>query len=318
MKLSLVLGVAALSALSFGPVFAAEWPERPVTLIVGYVPGGPSDVGARYLANKLEERLGQSVIVENVPGAGGAVSLERMLRAEPDGYTLYFQALGPMNTVLLPQLSANAVDQMAAVAPVWTISNAWFASAAQPFQTMPEMLDWAQANPGELNIGQSIPSAAIVISMLLHSSGTEAEIIPYKGGGEVFQGLISGEVQAVYDSIGQYVGSIKEGLVRPLMFAGKTRHPSLPDVPTAIEAGFPELSDSVTLGIWAPKGVSNVIVEEVNAAVNEVLALPETVAYFGNLGAQVLPGSAQDLQAVAGAEVTFWEKAAATIGYKPQ
>jgi tripartite-type tricarboxylate transporter receptor subunit TctC len=292
---------------------AQSYPTKPITIVVGYGAGGTTDTGVRHLAQKLAPVLGVPVIVENMPGASGNIALENVVNASPDGYRLLVHSVGIMNKVLLPELPYEGIDKLQPVAPVWQYTATWFAGSSAPFNDMKGLVAYGKQHPGELNFAQLSTGAGLVIGKLLKDQGIEAAIIPYKGTSDSFQAMLSGEVQISLDGLNQYLGAIKEGKVKALMYNGLERHPLLPSTPSASEQGLADLSYQVNMGMFSPVGVPAEAVRKLNAAVNEVLKMQATSDVFSRIGSRPLPGPAEVIDKVTRDEIGFWNATAKAV-----
>jgi tripartite-type tricarboxylate transporter receptor subunit TctC len=281
-----------------GPAHAAEpaWPAKPIRLVVSYPPGGTTDIYGRLLAQSLQKVLGQSVVVDNRAGAGGAIGLNDVAKAAPDGYTLGL-GLGAMAIMpsLYKSLPFDVVRDFSPVSLIMTTQNVVIVPASSPMHSMKDLLAFAKANPGKLNYASSGLGATPHLSMelLKTRAGVAIEHIPYKGDTPAMTDLLAGRVQMYSTTIGGVLQHIRAGRVRALAVTGKTRASVLPEVPTMEEAGLPDYEIVSWYGVIAPAQTPPAIIERLNAAVVEVMSDPavnEQVIASGAKPATSTPG----------------------------
>ena len=302
--------LAAIAALicAVAPLRAETYPSRPIKLITPFPPGGPVDVMARLVAQRLTQNFG-TVIVDNRPGAGGTIGSRGAAAAEPDGYTLLF---GSSTTLAAsPALYQNiGYDPIKSFTPVAMISSVPFAivvSPKLPVHSVQDLIAYAKQHPGKLNYGA--PTGALphlTGEMFKTAAGVDIVHVPYKGAAMAMTDLIAGQVEVAFEPYSVLLGHISEGSVRALAVAGETRSPDLPDVPTMIESGYPGVVSVSWSAIVAPAGTPVEIVARLNAAVNAVIGAPETRATLAKLGATPKPGTPGDLGAYIAAETPKW------------
>jgi len=277
---------AALSAMDAAP--AQPYPNRPIRLIAPFPPGGPVDVMARLVAQRLSTTLGQ-VIVENRPGAGSTIGAKSVAQADPDGYTLLLAssaslAIGP---ALFNNIGYDPLTSFVPIAMVSSVPYVMVAATKSPFKNVPEMLAYAKANPGKLNFGVPNGAPPHVLALSFKAlTGADIVIVPYKGAATVITDLIGGQIDAGFETTSVMFSHLHEGKVRGLAVVRETRQPELPDVPTMIESGVPKLVGSSWTGIMAPAGTPPEIVNRLRAAIIEGLKSPDMVDKFKKLGAE--------------------------------
>jgi len=277
-----MLGAAFLLAASLGAGAAqAEqgWPTKPVTIIVPFAPGGGTDIGTRIVANKLSQLWGQSVIIENRGGAGGNVGLELAARAKPDGYTLFTGNVGTqsINPTLYRKLNYNpdtaftAIGQFAELPFVLVVTN------SLPVKNAQDLVALAKAQPDQLNYASSGNGGSPHLSAETFkiATGTKIVHVPYKGGGAAMADLISGNVQMLFASVLETSGHVKAGKLRALAITTKYRVAALPDVPTLEESGINGAESGSWLGLLAPTGVPQTVIDKVSTDIQAVVAMPE-------------------------------------------
>src|SRR6478736_5064246 len=274
----------ARSALAFGFVAAvvaapqgraAEYPTRPIKLIVPYAAGGPTDVLGRMVGEYLSRDLKQPVVVENKAGAQGAIGAEAAARSDPDGYTLLFTAasLFVLNPVLYKKLSYDPVKDFRMLALITDLPVVMEVHPSVPAKTVAEFVAYAKQNPGKLNFGSAGTGGTIHLAgeMFKQMAGVDLVHVPYKGAGPALTDLISGNIQLMFDTLGTALPPVKGGLLRPLAVSSAQRIADLPDVPTMAESGYPDYAVSVWYGVAALSKVPDEIVQKVKASLDRAL-----------------------------------------------
>ncbi len=281
--------VAALGALPAARTWAqAGYPARPIHIIVPFTPGGSTDILARAIGQALTESWRQQVIVENKPGAGGAIGAEAAAKASPDGYTLFMGHIGTLavNPTLYAKLPYDAVADFAPVALVAMVPNVLVVNPAIPARSVAELIALAQAKPGGLSCssGGSGSAAHLAIEYFKLATGTDILHVPYKGQGEAVTGVVGGQVDLVFSSIGAIGPHVKNGKMRPFAIASAKRFAGTPDVPTFAESGFPGVEIAAWLGLLMPSGTPPEIVARVNREVSKAMEDAEVRARMARLG----------------------------------
>ena len=315
--LQLAAGAAVLPATS-GIARAQAYPARPVRLVIGYTPGGSADLTARLMGQWLSEKLGQSFIIENRPGGGTNIATEAVVRAPPDGYTLLLVApANAINATLYEKLNFDFLRDMDPVAAIIRFPNVVVVHPSLPINSIPELIAYAKANPGKLNMASSGNGSTIHMSGELFKmmTGIDMVHVPYRGGAPAITDLISGQVQVMFDNIPTCAEHVKSGKLRGLAVTSTTRSDVLPDLPTVADF-LPGYEASAWYGLAAPKGTPREIVETLNKAVNAVLADPVAKARFAEVGAILLPGSAADFGKLLADETEKWGKVVKFAGAK--
>ncbi|QDW39771.1 tripartite tricarboxylate transporter substrate binding protein [Bradyrhizobium sp. KBS0727] len=315
--LQLAAGAAALPVTS-GVAGAQTYPARPVRLVIGYTPGGSADLTARLMGQWLSERLGQSFVIENRPGGGTNIATEAVVRAAPDGYTLLLVApANAINATLYDKLNFDFLRDTEPVAGIIRFPNVVVVNPALPIHSIPELIAYAKANPGKLNMASSGNGSTIHMSGELFKmlTGINMVHVPYRGGAPALTDLIAGQVQVMFDNIPTCAEHVKSGKLRGLAVTSTTRSEVLPDLPVVADF-LPGYEASAWYGIAAPKGTPPEIIERLNKAVNEVLADPKAKARFAELGAFLLPGSAVDFGKLLENETDKWGKVVRFAGAK--
>ena len=315
--LHLAAATAALPALS-RIASAQTYPTRPVRLIIGYPPGGSADLTARLMGQWLSERLGQPVIIESRPGGGTNIATEAVVRAPADGYTLLLVApANAINASLYDKLNFNFIRDIAPVAGIIRFPNVVVVNPSLPVKTIPELIAYAKANPGKLNMASSGNGSTIHVSGELFKmmTGINMVHVPYRGGAPALTDMISGQVQVMFDNVPTSIEFIRVGKLRPLAVTTATRSEVLPDLPTVADF-VPGYEASAWYGVGAPKGTPDEIVLKLNREINAILADPKAKARLAELGASLLPGSPADFARLLADETEKWGKVVKFSGAK--
>src|SRR5690242_436821 len=308
--LRLVAAFACLTALAAASARAADYPTHSVRIIVGYPPGGSTDIVARLIGNWLSQRLGQQFIVENKPGAGNNLGTEQVVKAAPDGYTLLLvNPANAINTSLYKKLNFNFLRDIDPVASVIQVPNVMEVNPSVPAETVPEFIAYVKANPDKVNIASSGNGTSIHLSGELFKmmTGTKMTHVPYKGSAPMLTDLLAGQVQVTFDNLPSSIGHIKAGKLRALAVTTATRSPELPDVPTVAET-VPGYEASAFFGFGVPHGTPKEIVDLLNKQINLALQDKEMQAKLKDLGGLPVPGSPADFGKFLAAETAKWEK----------
>jgi tripartite-type tricarboxylate transporter receptor subunit TctC len=311
--------VALCIALSPLMAMAQDYPSRPVRLITGS-PGSTSDISARFVAQKLAERWGQQVVVDNRPGAGGIIGTEIGAVAAPDGYTLTVGHIGTHASAqfLFKKLPYDPVKDFA---PISLMTNSGIALAVHPsvpVKDLREFVAYAKAKAGGVNYGSAGGGTSSQLSGELFNQMTGAKLvhIPYKGAGFALTALVSGETQAAFLSTTTIAVQAKAGKVKPLAVLSAKRFSASPEIPSAVEAGFPGLDSSVWFGLFAPARTPRAIVTKVNRDVVAALQLPEARAALLAQGAESVPTTPEEFGAFLKSEIAKWGKVIKEAGIK--
>jgi tripartite-type tricarboxylate transporter receptor subunit TctC len=315
--LHLAAGAAVLPAVS--KIAAAEtYPTRPIRLIVGYTPGGSADLTARLMGQWLSERLGQSFVVENRPGGGTNIATEAAVRSPPDGYTFLLAApANAVNATLYDKLNFNFLRDTEPVAGIIRFPNVVVVNPSLPIRSIPELIAYAKANPGKLNMASSGNGSTIHMSGELFKmlAGIDMVHVPYRGGAPALTDLIAGQVHVMFDNIPTCAEHVKSGKLRGLAVTSTTRSPVLPDLPTVADF-LPSYEASAWYGFAAPKNTPIEIIDRLNKETNAVLADTTAKARFADLGAFLLPGSAADFGKFLADETEKWGRVVKFSGAK--
>jgi tripartite-type tricarboxylate transporter receptor subunit TctC len=309
----------ALSAVGLPAV--AQYPAKPVKLIVPFPPGGPTDVVGRVIAQQLTQTLGQPVVVENRAGASGTMGVEAAAKSPPDGYTL---ALGTTGTLAsAPGLYANlGYDPLKSFSPISLLIRAPFlvvVHASVPAASLRELIEFAKSKPGQLHFGSGGNGHPLHIAgeMFKDAAGVELVHVPYKGTGPVVVDLLAGRTQIIFEQPAALLAHIRGGKLRALAVAAGQRISQLPDVPTASEAGLPGYEVSVWFGLVAPRGIPAEVTKRLNAEVLKALATKEVRDIFAAQALEPLGSSPEEFSAHIAAEAEKWSRTIRASGVKP-
>jgi tripartite-type tricarboxylate transporter receptor subunit TctC len=309
-KLTAVFAGVVSAIILSSAVPAADYPSRPVTIMVAFTPGGPSDVLSRLIARRLQEILHQPFIVENRPGAGGNIAAEQVKNADPDGYTLLMGNNGILatNAALYKKLSYDAQKDFAPISLVGTQPNILVVNPSVPANSMAELIALAKASPGALNFASSGHGAAAHLAGELFK--TEAKInivhVAYKGAAPALQDVIAGHVQMMFATAASVIGLIKNEKVRALAVTTLKRTALLPDLPTVDELGLKGFDATTWHGLVAPAGTPKDIIEMLNIATTEALKDPTTQKALLDLGVDVIGSSPKEFEDYIKAEIPKW------------
>jgi len=303
--------IAALGVLAAAPAQSQSYPSRPVTIVVPLGAGGGSDLLARLVAQKLEQRLGRSFVIENRPGGGTTLAAVLVARAKPDGHTLMQATSSTMaiNVTLQKKLAYDPVKDFEPVALLTASPFVLTVSADSPVKSVADLIALAKAQPGELNYGSAGPGTMHHLSteLMLSLTGTRMQHVPYKATPQVLTDLLAGRVQVLFGDGPSVVPQIREGKLRALAVSTAKRSPATPDVPTMQEAGIAGFESAAWQMIVAPAGTSSDIVSLLNKAVRAIFSEPEVTQELANrgMGPQVT-GSPEQLRDYVKAEIVRW------------
>jgi tripartite-type tricarboxylate transporter receptor subunit TctC len=289
-----ILGASAAAPLGLPAVAHAQgaggaWaPSRPMRIVVGFTPAGTTDIAARLIADPLGQALGQQVVVENRPGAGGNIGSQVVAQAEPDGHTLLMQTIsgGAINYSLYGARMPIKPEDLTAVALMMRVPNAIFCTPSLPVRTLRELVAYAKANPGKLNIGSSGAGTSLHMTgeLLKLEAGIDMLHVPYRGAGPMLQEAIAGRVEVAVDNLPSVIGHLREGRLRPLAVTTKERTPAMPDVPTTAEEGLPGVEATAWFGLQAPARTPRPVIQRISDEVNKIIKTPDMQKKLGDLG----------------------------------
>ena len=299
---------------------ALNYPTHPLRIVVGFPPGGPTDILARLIGQSLSERLKQPVVVENRPGAGGNPGVETVVRAEPDGHTLLLIGVNnAINTTLYERLSFSFVRDIAPVASLIRVPMVLEVNPSVPVRTVPEFIAYAKDNPGKLNmasagIGSPQQVAGELFKMM---TGVDLVHVPYRGTAPALIGLIAGQTQVIFDTTPVSIGYIQSGQIRPLAVTTTSRADLLPDLPT-LNDFVPGYEASAWYGVGAPANTPAEIVDTLNREINAAITEPGLKAQLANMGGTALVGSPADFRRLIVDETEKWGKVVKISGARAE
>ena len=319
--LCLSLGLAALTGAAtvpFGSAMAADYPSRPIKWVVGYPPGGATDIIARLIGQRLQEKLGQTVVIENKPGAGNNIATESVIKADPDGYTLLLvNPANYINTSLYANLKFNVPSDIAPVASFNRVPNVMTLNKDVPAKTVAEFIAYVKANPGKVNLASSGNGTSVHLSgeMFMAMTGAKMQHVPYRGAALALTDLIGGQVQVIFDNMPSVIQHIKSGAVKGIAVTTTTRSELLPDTPTVADT-VPGYEASALFGMGAPKDTPKEIIAKLNATINEILAEPAIKTKLIELGGEPLIQTPEQFGKDIVAETEKWKKVVEGAGLK--
>jgi tripartite-type tricarboxylate transporter receptor subunit TctC len=311
--------VFAIGALVMGRVDAQEYPSRPVRVVVPFSPGGAVDGPMRLIAQQLSKRLGQSVFVENKPGAGATIGSEFVAKAPPDGYTLLLASqTNAISATLYPHLGFDPIDDFAPISLIGREPGVVVVNPALPVKTLQELITYAKARPGQIDYASSGNGSGqhLFAALLCSMTGMKLNHIPYRGSGQATSDLIGGQVSLSIPGMAGMLGHIQAGKLRALAVTGSKRAPQLPDVPTVAEAGVPGYVAYVWLGLLAPKNTPANIIDKLHQAVAQVLADDEVKRYMAQASIEPVGSTPAEFGAFFRAEKDQWAKVIRETGAK--
>jgi tripartite-type tricarboxylate transporter receptor subunit TctC len=312
------LGLACAGVCLAAPAAAADYPSRPIRLVVGFAAGGPTDIFARVMGQHLAQRLGQQVIVENRPGGGGNTATEAVISAAPDGYTVLVVATAnAINTSFYRKLPFDFMRDIVPVAGLARISYVMALHPSVPAKTVAEFIAYAKANPGQINFASGGVGSSNHLAGELFKANTGINIVhvPYRGNAAAYADLISGRIQLIFADIGSSLAHVKSGALRGVAVTSRTPLPSLPGVPTVAET-VPGYEASAWYGFGVPKGTPREIVEKLNREVNEGLKDPVVLARFRELEGEPLVFAPGEFASFMTAEAKRWGHAVEASGVR--
>jgi tripartite-type tricarboxylate transporter receptor subunit TctC len=313
--------IAAMGLCAGGDATAQSYPTRPIKMIVPFVAGGPPDVIARVVADAISSRIGQNVVVENRPGAGSTIGTRSVAGAEADGYTLLYASTTSLSIApaLFKDVGYDPIKSFTPVAGVSIGPMVVVVHPSVPAKTVAEFVAHAKANPGKLNYGAGVASPPhIAWGLFTTVTGTNIVFVPYRGMAPAMTDLISGQIQIMIDGTGPLLSYIQDGKVRALAVTGKTRSPDFPNLPTMIEAGYPEYVLSFWTGVVAPAGTPQPIVAKVNGVINEALKSQAMKAHLARFNVEANITTPQEFATFLATEAARWGGIVKAAGIKAE
>src|SRR6478672_9043290 len=312
----IALGICAIA--SIGGASALDYPTRPVRWVVGYPPGGATDIIARLIGQRLSEKFGQQFVIENKPGAGNNISTEAAVNAEPDGYTVTLvNPANYINATLYTNLKFNFVRDIAAVASFNRVPNVMTVNKDVPAKTVPEFIEYVKANPGKVNMASSGNGTSVHLSgeMFMAMTGCKMQHVPYRGAAPAITDMLGGQVQVIFDNMPSIIQHIRSGSLRALGVTTAQRSPQLPDVP-AIGETVKDYEASALFGMGAPKNTPKEIIAKLNDEINTLLKEPDMTKRMVELGGEPRVQTPEAFGEEIKAETEKWKKVVEFAGLK--
>ena len=307
------LAAATLAVAGMGSALAADaYPDKPLTMIVPFSAGGTTDILARIVGQALGQELGQTIIIENKPGAGGNIGAQQASRAKADGYTLFMGTVGThaINQALYKKLPYDPAKDFAPLSRVANVPNLLVAHPSRPYKTVQEMIAYAKKHPGEVTYGSPGSGASPHVSGALFQSMTGAELthVPYKGSAPAISDLLGGQTSVMFDNMPSAIQHVRSGKLRPIAVTTAKRSPELPDVPTIAEAGVPGYEATSWFGLWAVAGTPAPILTKLQTALTKVLKDPAVAKKIADQGGEVVIETPAQFDAFIKSEAAKWGK----------
>jgi tripartite-type tricarboxylate transporter receptor subunit TctC len=299
-RLLSVAGALVATTFFMQVALAQSFPSRPITIVVPYPPGGPTDVVARVLAERMRVSLGQTVVVENVTGGSGNIGVGKVVRSAPDGYTLSIGNNGShvLNAALYT-LNFDILKDFAPIALLTSNPQIVVTRKTIPANDLKELIAWLRANPDKATAGSAGAVATVSIAFFQQKTGTRLVTVPYRGAAPASQDLMGGQIDLMFDQASNALPQIRAGAIKAFAVTAKTRMPTAPDIPTVDEAGLPGFYAALWQGLWAPKGTPADVIARLNAAVGEALADPKVEQRLRDIGQEPFPPDQRSVPAAA-------------------
>ncbi|MGO4392066.1 Bug family tripartite tricarboxylate transporter substrate binding protein [Variovorax sp. M-6] len=310
--LATAAATAAVSLAPFAALAQAQFPAKPITIIVPFSAGGTTDILARVIGQYMGRDLGQTVVVDNRAGAGGNIGGQAAARAPADGYTLFMGTVGThaINQSLYRKMPFDPIKDFAPLSRVAMVPNLLVANPSQPFKNVKEMIAFAKANPGKINFGSSGNGSSIHLSgeLFKQMAGVDMQHVPYRGSAPAVSDLLGGQISVMFDNMPSAIPHVKGGKLRALAVTTAKRSPALPDVPTIAEAGVPGYEATSWFGLLAPAGTPAPVVAKLNASILKALADPEVKKKLAEQGAEPHGEKPEQFAAFIESETVKWGK----------
>jgi tripartite-type tricarboxylate transporter receptor subunit TctC len=313
----LILGLCAALVLG-GPAFGQAYPGKPIRLVVGYSAGGGNDLIARIVAARLQDKLGQPIVVDNKPGAQSIVAAELVAKAAPDGYTLLIAPSGPLtiNPAVYAKLPYDPAKDFAPISLLAEFPLLLVVGADQPIKSVRELIDYGRANPGKANYASSATPFQLAAELFNQRTGSTFQHIPYRGSGDAAQAVAAGQVlMAIVDS-GPVSGLLKAGKLRALAVTTGKPTPDFPGVPTMTQAGVPDMVISLWTGLVAPAGTPPAIIARLQDAIADTLAMPAVQSALSNIAVDARSTTPEEYRALIVRDAARWKAVAAAANIK--
>jgi tripartite-type tricarboxylate transporter receptor subunit TctC len=313
--------VALTIALAAGAAIAQDYPSKPVRIIVPFAPGGSADVFGRFLAQRLQESMGQTFVIDNRPGAGSVIGTDAVAKAAPDGYTLLLMSnTHTVNESLIPTKPFQLMRDFAPIAPINYSDLVLVGKAALPQSTLPDLIKAAKARPGGMSYASSGPGTPYHMAGELFKvmAGVSIVHIPYRGSAGARTDVLGGQIEMMFDAIPTMTEHIKAGKVKALATTGKVRSAVLPDVPTANEAGVPGYEATLWLGLMAPKGTPPAVINKLNAEIGKITANPDVRRTWAAQGTTAMTMGVEEFTKYMNDDIAKWARIVKFSGAKAE
>ena len=317
MRVLLTLILVSLAALSSAGALAQTWPNKPIKLLVGFPPGGSTDVAARILAAKLSQSLGETVIVDNRAGASGNLAAEAVARAEPDGYTLMMVATSfAAAPAFFDKLSWDPTKDFTPVSLVATVPILAVTTPGLGVKSVADLVAYAKAHPGKLNMASPGPTTLTRLSgeLFKQTANIDWVTVHYKGGAPAMNDMLAGTTQVMFANISDVLAQVRAGKLDAIAVATPKRSALAPEIPTFAESGYPDFVFQTWQAVVGPAGLPPAVVTKLNTAIRDAMAQPDTRRQFQNLGTDVATGTPAELGALLASEVDKIKRVAKSVG----
>jgi len=307
------LAAAALLATGMGTAVAQDgYPNKPLTMVVPFSAGGTTDILARIVGQALGQELGQTIIIENKPGAGGNIGAQQAARAKADGYTLFMGTVGThaINQALYKKLPYDPIKDFTPLSRVANVPNLLVAHPSRPYKTVKEMIEYGKKHPNEITYGSPGSGASPHVSGALFQSMTGVELthVPYKGSAPAISDLLGNQIAVMFDNMPSAIQHVRSGKLRPIAVTTAKRSPELPDVPTIAEAGVPGYEATSWFGLWSVAGTPQPVLDKLHASLTKVLKDPAVSKKIADQGGEVVIETPAQFDAFIKSEAAKWGK----------
>ncbi len=308
--IGLPVALAASSLVLAGTAIAQDFPARPLTFVVPFPPGSGTDTSARYFGEKLTQLTGQPVVVENRPGGNGFIAVRNVLSAAPDGYTVFVGSNSTlaMNSAMFKNLPYDPQTDFSPLSMMMRAPTVLVVPPASPYKTLADLIAAAKAAPGKLNYAAGSAGYQLMAELFNDMAGVDIQNVPFKGASEAVMAVASGTVDMTVSDITAAYELVKGGKLRALTVAAESRAEALPDVPAAPEAGLPGFNAYVWVGAMVPAKTPKAETEKLASLFAQIEQMPETKAFYGRIGAEVMQGGAEEMRAFQAAEIEQWKR----------
>lgn len=314
----LVIGALCVSAMSAAQT-TNTYPNQAIRMVVPYPPGGPTDITARVVAAEMSKTIGQSVVIDNRPGASGMIGSEMVTKAAPDGYTLLANAsIHVINPSVYPDMRFDAIKDFTPITQLAQVPLVLVVPANSPIKSVKDLVEYAKANPGKVNFGSAGSASAqhLAGESFKIAAGIQMQHIPYKGSAPALTDLAGGQLQLMFDSMPSATPMINSGKLRAIAVTTTVRAKARPDLPTIAESGFPGFDISTWYAYWAPKGTPADIIEKLAASAAQALKNPEVIAKYEAMGAEPVGSTPAQFAAYVESEAKKWNDIVKKSGAK--